>query len=372
MHIGRLLALIGMGFVAAACSRSRGPIQIGLAGPFGDARGTSMRHGAELALAELNARGGVRGRQLELAVADDSGSEDTAVRVAQQLYANRDVVAVIGHLASGTSLSAAQVYGADPTPLVMVTPSATSPDLSGVSPYVFRLCPTDIRYGTALARFARQSLGAERAGILFASNAYGRGFRNTFRSEFVALGGKVVEEDPYIPAIFSIEPYLTHLNRAGIDVLVLAVEAGGSEMTLRQIRALGAHWRVLGGDALAGIESAGDVAEGVQLPAAYLPDAPGARNSAFVAAYAKAYPGERPDSRSAGAYDAVNLIARAIEARGADREEIRDYLAGMGRRVPALDGVTGRISFDSSGDVPVKDVVIGMVHNGRLVMEHGK
>jgi len=328
-----------------------------------------MRHGAQLALAELNAQGGIRGRPVEFVVADDSGSDDAAVRVAQQLYGNPKVVAVVGHLASGTSLSAAQVYGADPTPLVMVTPSATSPDLSGVSPYVFRLCPTDIRYGTALARFARQSLGARRAAIIFGSNAYGRGFRNTFRSEFAALGGKVVEEDPYIPAIFSIEPYLTHLNREGIDVLVLAVEAGGAEMTLRQIRAVGAHWPVLGGDALAGIEAAGDVAEGIQLPAAYLPDAPGARNSAFVTAYTKAYPGERPDSRSAGAYDAVKVIARAIEARGADREEIRDYLAGMGRRVPAMDGVTGRIAFDSSGDVPVKEVVIGMVHNGRLVTE---
>ena len=331
-----------------------------------------MRHGAELAVAELNARRGLRGRQVQLLAADDSGSEDAAVRVAQQFYANPTVVAVVGHLTSGTSLSAAQVYGAEPTPLVMVTPSATSPELSGVSPYVFRLCPTDARFGAALARFARQSAGARRAGIIFESNAYGRGFRKTFSAEFIALGGKVVEEDPYIPAIFSIEPYLTHLQRAGIDVLVLAMEANGAEMTLRQIRALSAPWRVLGGDALAGIEAAGDLAEGVQLPAAYLPDTPGAKNGAFVRAYARAYPGEHPDSRSAGGYDAVMLIARAIDARGTDRDAIREYLAAMGRRVPAMEGVTGRIAFDSNGDVPVKEVVIGMVHDGRLVTDRAR
>src|SRR5207253_336629 len=100
---------------------------------------------------------------LELRVADDSGSEDVAVRIAAQLYADPAVVAVIGHLSSGTTLAAARVYGAGATPVVMISPSASSPDLSGISPYVFRVCPSDLQHGPHLARFALQVLGGRRA-----------------------------------------------------------------------------------------------------------------------------------------------------------------------------------------------------------------
>jgi branched-chain amino acid transport system substrate-binding protein len=181
-----------------------------------------MLRAAQLAVNQVNAKRGIRGRKLELRVVDDSGTEDTAVRVAEQLYADPAIVAVVGHLSSGTSLAAARVYGGGATPTAMISPSASSPDLSGVSPYVFRVCPSDLQHGPQLARFAWQTLGARRAGIIYLNNDYGRGVRGTFAAEFARLGGTVLEADPYIPATVSLEPYLSRMRRGSADVLLLA------------------------------------------------------------------------------------------------------------------------------------------------------
>jgi branched-chain amino acid transport system substrate-binding protein len=334
-HSGGLLRrflVVGSAVVLAACSsHAARPVAIGLAGPFSQARGASMLRAAQLAVNQINARRGVRGRPLELRVADDSGSEDTAVRVAERLYADPTVVAVVGHLSSDPTIAAARVYGGGADPVAMITPSASSPVLSGFSPWVFRVCPSDLQHGPELARFAWQTLAARRAGIIYVNNDYGRGVRSTFAAEFTRLGGTVVEADPYVATTPSLEPYLSRMRRAGIDVLFVAGERPGAELVLREMAALGVRWPVLGGDALAGIEADGALAEGVRISSAYLADRRDERNAAFVADYARAYPGLRPDHRGAGAYDAVLLLAQAVEQAGADRRAVRDYLAHVGR-----------------------------------------
>jgi branched-chain amino acid transport system substrate-binding protein len=360
-----MFAALGM----AACSRPSGPIAIGLAGPFSQARGASMLRAAQLAVNQINAKGGVRGRPLELRIADDSGNEDTAVRVAEKLYGDPSVVAVVGHLTSSASIAAARVYGGGTAPVAMISPSASSPVLSGMSPYVFRVCPSDLQHGPHLARFAWQSLGARRAGIIYINNDYGRGIRGTFATEFTNLGGTVVEADPYVPATPSLEPYLSRMRRGGVDVLVLAAELPGAELALREMRSLGLRWPVVGGDALAGIEADGALAEGVRVSSAYLADRRDERNAAFVAEYGRAFGGQRPDHRGAGAYDAVQLLARAIDDAGNDRAAIRAYLARVGHGKAAFNGVTGTIAFDANGDVPGKTVEIGIVRDGALVTQ---
>src|SRR6267378_6221634 len=104
--MSRCRALLAAICSLTACSggSSRGPIVLGLAGPFSQPRGVSMQRAAELAVKEINARGGVRGRPLELRIVDDSGRADIAIRVAQAFADDPAVVAVIGHLTSGTSL----------------------------------------------------------------------------------------------------------------------------------------------------------------------------------------------------------------------------------------------------------------------------
>lgn len=328
-----------------------------------------MLRAAQLAVNQINARGGVRGRPLELRIADDSAGEDAAVRVAERLYADPSVVAVVGHLTSSSSIAAARVYGGGADPVVMISPSASSPDLAGISPYIFRVCPSDLQHGPHLARFAWQTLGTRRAGIIYINNDYGRGVRSSFATELERLGGSVVEADPYVPGTPSLEPYLSRMRRRGVDALVLAAERPGAELALREMRSLGITWPVLGGDALTGIEADGALAEGLRVSSAYLPDRRDERNAAFVADYARAFPGQRPDHRGAGAYDILHLLARAIADAGPDRRGIRDYLARVGRGKPTFEGVTGTIAFDGKGDVPGKTVAIGVVQGGRLVTQ---
>ena len=363
--------LVAVALALAACAAQRGPIVIGLAGPFSQPRGVSMQRSAELAVSEINIRGGVSSRPLELRVFDDSGNEDVALRVAQRLYDDPGVVAVIGHLTSGASKAAAQVYGGGDHPVVMISPSASSPDLSGISPWVFRVCPSDLRFGPRLARVAREELRARRVGVIYINNDYGRGVRQTFVTEFRRLGGEVVEQDPALASTPTIEPYLARMQRSGgVDALMLAVERGCAELALREMDRLGLHWPVLGGDALTGIEALGPLAEGVRVSLPYLPDRAGDANEAFVAAYSQAYPGQRPDHRGAAAYDIVHLLARALAEVGTDRHALRDYVAQVDSRTrPAYEGVTGQIAFDSLGDVPSKPVVIGVVRDGRMVSE---
>src|SRR5256884_270697 len=135
---------------------------------------------------------------------------------AERMYADPSVVAVVGHLSSGPTIAAARVYGAGASPVAMVSPSASSPDLSGLSPWVFRVCPSDLQHGPELAHFAWRSLGARRAGIIYINNDYGRGVRGTFAAEFTRLGGAVVEADPYVAATPSLEPYLSRMRRGRV------------------------------------------------------------------------------------------------------------------------------------------------------------
>jgi len=328
-----------------------------------------MARAAELAVKEINAHGGVRGQSIALRAIDDSGRPDVAIRIAQSFADDPSVVAVIGHLTSGTSLAAGRVYGEARRPVVMISPSASSPELSGINPYVFRICPSDLSHGAQLARFARQTLGARRVGVIYIDDDYGRGLRLSFAAEFRRLGGEVVEEDPMLSATASLDPYLSRLRKTGsIDALMLATERTGAELALREMGQIGVRWPAIGGDALTGIEAAGAMTEGLRLSTAYLPDRPGERNLQFVTAYGRAY-AQRPDHRGAGAYDIVHLLARVMEDVGTDRRAIRDRLARVGLDQPAYEGVTGTIAFDARGDVPAKPVVIGVVHAGQLVTQ---
>ena len=369
-------ALLSLPWAAAAVlcvvfggCRPTGPIVIGLAGPFSEARGQSMKLGAQLAVDEINAAGGVRGRRVELDIQDDSAQAARAITVATALHDDPRVVAVVGHLTSGAAMAAADIYNGGPDPVVAVSPSASNPDLTSPGGYAFRVCATDLAHGTALARFAVERLGARRAAILYLDDEYGRGILGTFADEFRRLDGTIVAMDPVLPDAEDIGPYLQFIKEDGrAQVLMIAGDRATASLVLRGARARSLSLPVIGGDGLAGIEADGALAEGVYLTSGYLPDMPGARNAAFLRAYAAAAGGRRPDHRAAGAYDAVYLVADAIRAAGTRRSGIRAALAQIGHSRPAFEGVTGRITFDDRGDVPDKAVLVGVVQGGRIVL----
>ncbi|MCZ6857481.1 MAG: ABC transporter substrate-binding protein [Gemmatimonadetes bacterium] len=364
---GNRLAL-GTALLALAGCAPDAPILIGLAGPISETRGASMLQAAELAVREVNDRGGIAGRSVQLLALDDSANAAIAVRVARRFYNNRAVVAVVGHVTSSTTLAAASVYGAGDTPMVQISPSASSPFISGAGPYTFRICPSDLVHGTRLAEWAHGQLGAERAAILYQNDDYGRGVRSTFVSSFLELGGVIVSEDPYIDDVPSFAPFLERVQQqGGADILLIAGTRQSGEKIKATLDTVGWNVQLMGGGGMVGIEESMTV-EGMFISSAYLPDQGGDLNSEFVRSYRSAFPNQLPDYRGAGAYDIIHLLARAMEEVGADRFLLQDYLS----RVVSFEGVTGTITFDQNGDVESKEVVIGVVTGGRLITAPGQ
>src|SRR4029079_5229691 len=153
-----LLSPLALTLVAGCGASSGGTVKIGVAGAFDDPIGRPMQLAAELATAEINAAGGINGQKLELVEKNDYADPDSAVVVANALYQS-DVSAVVGHLFSGTTLPASPVSTAGGDPVVAISPSSSSPEVSGAGAWTFRVCPSDDAQGAALARWGRDPPG---------------------------------------------------------------------------------------------------------------------------------------------------------------------------------------------------------------------
>lgn len=332
-----------------------------------------MKRAAELAAEQINEQGGINGRQIQLIERNDFANPDSAVFVATDLY-NAGVAAVIGHIWSATTLAAAPVYSGGDQPVVAISPSSSAPEVTDAGPYIFRLCPSDQAHGAALARWVRGKLGLERGAILYLNDDYGRGIRQTFVQELTRLRGEPVSVDPYLGDTPDVGAYLDRVAKTKSAQFLMA--AGGlpdGQEILRQARNRKITVPLLGADGLEGIEALGALAEGVYVSEAYLPSLPSSANQRFVAAYRKRYPDSGlPNQPAAAAYDAVYLLRDAIARVGTNREAVRRAVAAIGTTAPAYVGVTGRIAFDSAGDVPSAVVHIAVVRNGAMQYAEGQ
>lgn len=372
MHPGRrwrsrvwsVLPIVLVALVACQSASSQ-PLRIGVAGPFSDSVGAPMRRAAELAVAEINKSGGVSGRPIELVLRDDYGDPDSAVAVATDLV-NAGVLAVVGHVYSGTTLVTAPVYNA--AQVVQITPSSSAPQITEAGAYTFRTCPSDLQQGEALARFAADRLGLKRGTILYLNDDYGRGLRKTFASEFSRMGGMIEEIDPYLGDQPDVAPYIERLARRGTSQFVfLGGNRGEAEVALRVARARGVKVPFLGGDALEGLEQAGALAEGSYISNAYLATFDTPKNREFVKAYSARYPRALPPNQPAAAtYDILFMLRDALAIAPAGGASLREAIARVGNASPAFDGVTGQIAFDEQGDVPRQRVIIGRVESGQV------
>jgi branched-chain amino acid transport system substrate-binding protein len=367
-RVGALLAAV---VLLGGCGKNDGAVvRIGVAGSFSDPIGLPMRQAAELAAEEINAAGGINGKHLELVIRDDYSDPDSAVFVASDLY-NSNVSAVVGHLFSGMTLAAAPVYNGGDDPVVAISPSSSSPEITGAGNYTFRVCPSDLAHGTELAHWVRDRLHLTRGAVMYLNDEYGRGIRQTFVSEFTRLGGELEAVDPYLGEQPEVGPYLDRLARGRPpEFLVVAGNRSEAEEILRQARKRGLAMPVLGGDGLEGIQEAGALAEGVYLSSPYFPSIPSAANRRFVEAFRRKYSAP-PNQPAAGTYDAVYLLRDVIARAGTGRDDIRRALAGVGSVTPPFEGVTGTVAFDANGDVPNQNVYIGLVQHGAVTVVNG-
>ena len=352
--------LLVLCFLSLGCSGSSGPIVVGAAGPWQAGYGQMNRYGIELALSEINARGGIRGRPLEIVMRDDEGSGAKAAAIAAEFIADARIAAVVGHVNSGAMMAAAKVYDGD---VAAVATTATSPDLTGISPWVFRVISSDSTNGLDIARFA-SSRGRRRAAILYENDSYGRGLADAFRRSFV---GEVVSIDPISGSQNDFEPHVAWYRRQAPDVIFVAGTEASGIAFLREARRQGLEADFVGGDGWTGIVADVQAAEGAFVGAPFANSDPRPEAQRFVKAFQERY--ERvPDGNAALAYDATMLVASAIEAVGTNRKAVRRYLAGLTEET-AFAGVTGSIRFRPDGDPVGKGIVITRVRRGDLVVE---
>jgi branched-chain amino acid transport system substrate-binding protein len=368
-------ALVPAALLLSACGeKGDDSIHIALAGPITAANGVSMLRAAQMAVEEINANGGVRGRNLVLVSRDDGASAQTALGIATELARDPRYVAVIGHLNSAASLRAAEAYNGrteETPPILQISPASSSPQLTHAGEWTFRVTPTDLEFSPVLARAAAE-MGRKRAAVLYVNDDYGQGVNATFATAFRDAGGTVVSADPYLPGVLDrgdeLDAYLVRAQRRGMEALVIGGQAdAGGVAIVRAARRLGFTGPVLGADGMTNAKDHGEIAEGIFVSSAFLPDRDTENARRFVAAYRARHDGALPDHRGAMAYDVVHLLARAIEEAGTDRRALRDYVARIGNGVDPFEGVSGTIAFDENGDVKDKPPALGIVRGGQLV-----
>lgn len=351
-------------WTAAACGAADEPIVVGVAGPMETAYGASMRLGAELAREEINARGGVEGRSLELRVRDDRANPQTAIGIADEFVSDPDVLAVVGHVNSSTTLAAAAVYDGS---LAAVATSATSPEISRLGPWIFRVATSDSANAVELARLAKRL--DEPTAVLYENDDYGRGLATSFRTALEAEGGTLLHSDPYLESTEDFRPYLERLRRADAGLIFIAGLEEGAARIIQQAREIGLDARFLGGDGLEGLTTMGETYDGSLVGLLYHPDA-----SESARRFAERYresTGREPDSFAALGYDATMLVAEAIAAVGTSREAVQRYLAEVGGDQPAYAGATGTIRFDDNGDPMGKGFAVGAISGGQILLNVG-
>ena len=344
------------------CARDSATYTIASASPSSEAYGLMARQGTELAVDAINRRGGIRSHRLALVHVDDEGTGAKAATVAQELVEADSILAVVGHANSSATVAAARVYDGH---LAAVSPSASSPEITGLSPWLFRVIPSDSANGIELARFAAK-LGHKRAAVLYENNSYGRGLADSFRRAFA---GEVTSLEPVAVDGKEVEPYLAYLRLHEPGLIFVAGSDGSGIEILREARRQGITSDFLGGDGWAGITSDSAAAEGAYVGAPFSGDDPRPDVREFVRAFRAKF-GREPNSFAALAYDATMVVAQAIERAGPDRDAIRESLTSM-REGNVYKGITGQIAFQPNGDVIGKPMAMTRVRHGTLALAGG-
>ncbi len=318
--------------------------------------GTDTKEGIDLAVEQVNAAGGVKGRPVHVSYEDDKSSGQEASNKVRQLIDRDGVVALLGEVASSRSMDGGLIANTKHVP--MVTPSSTANEVTKDRAYVFRTCFTNAQQGDAAARYARNDLKASAAGVLYvAQDNYSSGLAQSFRESFAALGGRVVVEKGYQKGETNFTTYLSEVAAAKPDVVFVPVYYADMVQIARQAKPVGlAGPAFLGGDAWDStdlLEGAGAELEGAHFVDHYAPDVPWPNSRAFLEAFRARY-GKDPGSLTAQGYDAARLLFDAIgRAKDATPDAIRAALADS----KGFAGATGTISIDA-GHNAIKPVVV--------------
>jgi branched-chain amino acid transport system substrate-binding protein len=328
-----------------------------LTGPAAEGNASSVE-GVRLAVAELNQKGGVLGKPIQLHVFDNQ-STPIGSHIAAQQAAAAGVTAIIGAAWSTHSLPIAKV--AQEKGIPMISDFSTNPGVTAIGDFIFRVCFTDEFQGRAMARFARQDLGAATCVIFInLTSDYSIDLSRILQQDFEQMGGQVLARIEYKPNQPSFASIIQQAMEADADVMFFS---GHDESGLIIKEAQGRMIRSIpvGGDGWS-VDSffikGGNLIKQGYYCSHWSQDMESQASRAFLSKYRNS---ANLGAGTALAYDAMMLLADAIQRAGsADRHQIRDALA-MTR---SFKGVTGSISFDEHRD-PLKSVVIMEIRDGK-------
>lgn len=324
--------------------------------------GISSKNAIELAFKEINEKGGINGKQLELVVADNKSEAAEATNAMQKLVSQDNVVAVIGPNLSSSVIAASAINNS--AKVLDIAPMATNPyvtvdQASGkTKDFNYRTCFIDPFQGTVMAKFATAELGVGNAAILIDNSSdYAKGLAQFFKENFVKEGGAVTAEESYLQKDTDFKATLTKIKATNPDFLYVPGYYQEVGLIVKQARELGMNMPIAGGDGWDSAkmpEIAGTAAlNNTYFSSLYSPDDSSDINKNFVAAYEKAY-GQKPDVFAALSYDSALLVAEAIKNAGStEPAKISEAMA----KINGFSGVSGSVNFDDKHN-PVKSAVI--------------
>jgi branched-chain amino acid transport system substrate-binding protein len=350
--------------VALTAGAAQADIVIATVGPitgqyaiFGD----QMKRGAEMAVKDLNAAGGVLGEQLALEVGDDACDPKQAVAVANQMV-NAGVIFVAGHFCSGSSIPASAVYNEEG--ILQISPASTNPQLTEQDfDNVFRVCGRDDAQGIFAADYVVDNNVGSKIAVIHDKTQYGKGLADEFKKQLNARG---VEETMYEAITAGDKDFtalITKMKNAGVDLIYLGGYHTEAGLIARQAKEQGINATMMSGDALVTDEYwaiTGDTGQGTLMT--FSPDPRKNEVAAPVVAEFQAQ-GYDPEGYTLYTYAAVQVWAQAVEKAGStDLDAVIEQLHGN-----QFETVLGPIAFDDKGDVEGAAYVMYEWDNGQYV-----
>lgn len=368
-----LMTLCGLSMFLVACGEQKveqkstaevETIKIGAMGPLTGPvaiYGISATNGTKLAIDEINAAGGVLGKQLELNLLDEKGDTTEAVNAYNKLL-DWGMVALVGDVTSKPSVAVAELAAQDGVP--MITPTGTQLNITEAGSNIFRVCFTDPYQGEVMAKFAKENLGANTVAIMVNNSSdYSDGVAKAFVDEATKQGLQVVAKEGYSDGDKDFRSQLTKISSTNPDVLFVPDYYEQDSLIAIQAREIGLKSTILGPDGWDGVvktvdKSSYSAIEGVYFANHYSVKDSSERVQNFINNY-KAKFNDEPSSFSALSYDTVYLIKEAMEKAGTTEKEA---LTKAIKEVQ-FEGVTGKLTFDEKNN-PVKGITIIKIVDG--------
>ena len=352
-------------------------VRVAVAGPFtGNAAafGEMIKRGAELRAKHINEAGGINGRQLKLVFGDDTGAEKEAISVATRFATDPRILAVVGHFNSACSLAGKPIYAENG--IVELSPGSTNVSVCEGSDWTFRNLYRDDFQGEFIAKYIKGYMKEfQTVAILFENDDYGRGLRDGFSAVAEEIGIEIVASEAYDRDNTDFKAQLTSIKAKNPDLILISGLYSQAGLIAKQARESGITAQFFGAD---GVDSpdfliiAGAAAEGTYLTTPFTFELGGEEAKQVASSFENEY-GVPPDTWAALTYDAMGMIAEAIEKTynknatlAENRKAIRDHLASLDTPEEGYKGITGLTYFDKNGDTVNKPAYVKIVKDGQF------